>query len=174
MSSHCASKENTKISEPVKVSACKIKEEGKKVGLHSTQKWQDEFFEALCESQASEGWGLFQEGGFTGAGDFGQVFVIPEGANAKVYALTFRDKDLQSHELNKDRFKKFKNSVQTNSTNLKEHWSNGFDMMEYEFVHVEKNGDELSVKQRVKWRFGLEKCEAHCHLSDAFKKLLKH
>jgi hypothetical protein len=147
----------------------------KGTSLLETKKWQDKLLDLLCSSSnATEAWGLFDQGGFAGAGNFGQVLVLSGLKESKVYYVQIRGEKFQSeHFLKNPKLEHFLKTVRTLSPSLKDHWDNGFDMFESEFVHMVKSGKEIKVAQRVKWRFGSAPCKEHCELEKIFHGLVK-
>lgn len=179
-SSQCVSKDST----PSKDTAakCIIEDSNKGPQLDATKKWLGKFLDKLCESHdASEGWALFDQGGIAGSGEYGQVIFL-SGAVSKVFYVPINGKDMvqikgtdlkKDEFLSKDKRNTFLDTVKTQSKNLAEHWDDGFDMFEREYVHVEKAGKTLKIAQRVKWRFGRGPCENHCKIEQAFQALVK-
>ncbi len=154
---------------------CVIIDSTKLESLEHTKRWEKVVFEKLCQSHFTDGWGLFDQGGISGWGSFGQIFVLGEKHGAKVFFVPLRGKEAEEKTSLKGKdLNSFQNSVQTLSAGLSEHWDEGFDMFEREFIHVKKSADHtLEVVQRVKWRFGRAKCEKHCDLAHAFESLIK-
>lgn len=171
LSGNCVSKNST---EPV---SCTIEDPMKSKSLEGTKKWQDEFIErskTLCESsEFKEAWALFDQGGFTGKGELGQIMLISEHAKTKLIHVPVRGEKTEKELASNDpRLLKFMAHVKSLKASFKDHWEEGFDMIEREYLHIEKIEHKIQVK-RVKWRFGRAKCEEHCELSKAFESLIK-
>ncbi len=144
-------------------------------GPYVAKYWQTQFLKWLAtDKDAVEAWGLFNGGGFTGSGQFGQIMVIGNQQQARVYFVAVAKKEAVTHVVTSPgQLLGFLSSVKTLSEGLGDHWENGLDLFEREFVHLVKEGKTLSVKQRVKWRFGRGKCLQHCALEKIFEKLAK-
>lgn len=151
-----------------------------KEGLEGTEEWQRKFAKHLCE-HGGEGWALFDSGGFAGVGEFGHIFVFKDAGGVKVYHATLAEirKNRGEEKLLKELrgvdeapITAFFKSVEESSKGLQSQWETVFDAFEREFVYAKKGDEGVEIVQRVKWRFGREKCEKHCDLEDAFRALL--
>lgn len=139
--------------------------------------WQKNFLTLMKNNKdVEEGWGIFHEGGLTGTGSAGQVFLIQDKTQTTLYFVergrSGNDKPDMEKALPVQKLQGFVSAVTPLAEQLTDHWETGFDMFETEFVHVVRKDNDLNVKQRVKWRFGREKCVKHCDLAKLFQDLV--
>lgn len=144
-------------------------------GKHKVNEtWQKNFTNQMINTKdVEEAWGLFHAGGITGAGSGGQVFVIRDKTQTKLYFVEQSSNKIDMEKaLTGPKLQTFNDTLAPLTAHLEDHWEIGFDMFETEFLHVVRTGDDLVVKQRVKWRFGRGKCVEHCAVAKLFQDLV--
>lgn len=168
-SNNCVSK-----SSDSKAAQCTINDKSKGTALHETVKWQNQFLDRLCQSsEFTEGWALFDQGGFTGFGTFGQVFLLLGKDEVRVNYVKLNGTDIIEKKYIKDMNERKNLSENLNrlSTGLESVWVKAFDAYERELVHVVKDGKTLNVTQRVSWR--CVTCKKHQEIESLFESLVQ-
>lgn len=182
LSSRCVSKGGEEVHEKILSLDCKVEDLKGHIGLEDTEKWQVAFLNKACaDKNADQAWALFQQGGITGGGDFGQTMVLATHGDQKMRKyLTYHAvsgaqvENISIKNLKQDDFASFDAKLKAQLQLVKtERWDKGSDMFEYEYVHLEKSKGTLYIKQRLKWRCGLKDCEHFVQIAESFRQLLK-
>ncbi len=130
-------------------------------------------FQKIFESNANakEAWALYSGGGLAGVGKHGSMMVVGNDPHAELFFIPLGKKDVVRNSLAKDL--KFAETISKLSEGLTDHWENGFDMFEEEYVHMVKDADNKLSMQRLRWRCGRNPCKRYHALETAFEALQK-